>query len=79
MYASRYAEKEYTERRREIYSKKLEVLLQHCHYSFESTSNSDQFVNKLLFGVLWRPSRGHDGEGGTITRAYGYNADVMAH
>jgi hypothetical protein len=79
MYASRYAEKEYTERRREIYSKKLEVLLQRRHSSFASTSNSDQFVNKLLFGVLWRPCSGHDVEGGTITRAYDCNADVLAH
>jgi alkaline phosphatase len=35
----------------------------------------DQFGNRLLFGVLWLPGGGPDVGGGTITRAYGCNAE----
>jgi alkaline phosphatase len=35
----------------------------------------DQFGNELMFGMLWLPSGGPDVGGGTITRAFGCNAD----
>lgn len=35
----------------------------------------DQFGNELKFGTLWLPNGGPDVGGGTITRAYGCNAD----
>jgi alkaline phosphatase len=35
----------------------------------------DQFGNQLTFGMLWLPGGGPDVGGGTITRAYGCNAD----
>ncbi|MDQ3838309.1 MAG: alkaline phosphatase [Thermoproteota archaeon] len=35
----------------------------------------DQFGNQLLFGIRWLPGGGPDVGGGTITRAYGCNAE----
>jgi alkaline phosphatase len=38
-------------------------------------AQADQFGNQLLFGILWLPDGGPDVGGGTITRAYGCNAE----
>jgi alkaline phosphatase len=35
----------------------------------------DQFGSQLLFGIRWLPGGGSDAGGGTITRAYGCNAE----
>ena len=35
----------------------------------------DQFGNELMFNIFWLPSGGPDVGGGTITRAYGCNAE----
>jgi hypothetical protein len=35
----------------------------------------DQFGDQWKFGILWLPSGGPDVGGGTITRAFGCNAD----
>jgi alkaline phosphatase len=38
-------------------------------------ANADQFGNELFFHTLWFPGGGPDVGGGTITRAFGCNAD----